>query len=96
MKQLVEIQEGEIHFRMGTVFLPKGSRLPKEGMKSNPEHEISIVLEGRIRAITKDGERVVGKGELVQFAPNEMQAGEVLEDCRIVWVLLGSKQLDSV
>ncbi|MCX7173178.1 MAG: hypothetical protein NT159_04475 [Proteobacteria bacterium] len=89
LKQLLEIKEGAVHFRMGTVFLPKGARLPADGMKANPEHEISMVTEGRIKAITQDGERIVGKGEVVQFAPGEMQAGEVLEDCKIVWVLLG-------
>ena len=57
-------------------------------MKANPEHEISIVMEGSIKAITKDGERIVTKGEVVRFAPDEMQAGEILEDCKIVWVLL--------
>jgi quercetin dioxygenase-like cupin family protein len=88
LKQLLEIKEGTVHCRMGTVYLPKGARLPAEGMKANPEHEISLVMAGRIKAITKDGERIVGTGEIVQFAPGEMQAGEVLEDCQIVWVLL--------
>lgn len=88
LKQLIEIKGGETHCRLGTVFLSKGIRLPHEGLKANPEHEISIILEGRIKAITKEGERVINMGEIVQFAPNEMQAGEVLEDCKIIWVLL--------
>ncbi len=88
LKQLIEIKEGKIHCRMGTVFLPKGTRLPQVGLKANPEHEISIVLEGTIKAITNEGERIISSGEIVQFAPNEMQAGEVLEDCKIIWVLL--------
>lgn len=91
LKQLLEIADGAARCRLGTVFLAKGTRLPAEGMKANAEHEISIVAEGRIRAISADGERVVGAGEIVQFAPGEMQAGEILEDCKIVWILLDAQ-----
>jgi len=90
LKQLIEIKEDNLHCRMGTVFLTKGSRLPEKGLKANPEHEVSILMEGSIKAITNEGERIIMKGEIVQFSPNEMQAGEALEDCTLIWFLINN------
>jgi quercetin dioxygenase-like cupin family protein len=86
-KQLVEINDKTI-LKMGTCFFKAGSRIPTIGLKANSEHEISIIVEGSIKAITTTGERIIKTGEIVQFAPNEMQAGEFLEDCKIIWFLI--------
>jgi hypothetical protein len=88
LKQLTEISTGDVILKLGTVFLKAGTRLPSTGLKANPEHEISIITEGCIKAITTNGEKMLRKGEMVQFSANEMQAGEVIEDCKIIWILL--------
>jgi quercetin dioxygenase-like cupin family protein len=88
LKQLVQIDDKMV-LKMGTVFFKAGVRIPETGLKANFEHEISIIVEGSIKAITVDGEQIIRAGEIIQFAPNEMQGGEILEDCKIIWVLLG-------
>jgi formylmethanofuran dehydrogenase subunit C len=87
LKKLVEIEDRTI-LKMGTCFFKAGSRIPEIGLKANSEHEISIIMEGSLKAISETGERIIKTGEIVKFKPNEMQAGEILEDCKIIWILL--------
>lgn len=86
-RQLVEIND-KMNLRMGTCFFKAGERIPDIGLKANSEHEISIIAEGSMKAITKEGERIIKTGDIVRFDPNEMQAGEFLEDCKIIWILI--------
>lgn len=87
LKEIVEINDKTI-LKMGTCFFKAGSRLPEIGLKANSENEISIIMEGSLKAISETGERIIQAGEIVQFKPNEMQAGEFLEDCKIIWILM--------
>jgi hypothetical protein len=87
LKKLVEIEDKTI-LKMGTCFFKAGSRIPEIGLKANSEHEISIIMEGSLKAISETGERIIKTGEIVKFKPNEMQAGEILEDCKIIWILI--------
>ncbi len=89
LKQLLSTPALRGTLRVGTVFIKAGSRIPVKGMKANKELEISIIMEGSIKAITHTGEKILRTGNLVVFEPDEMQAGEVLEDCKILWMLLG-------
>lgn len=89
-KLLFKIEDTNLDIQFGTVFLKKGTRIPKKGFTKHPQHEISIIQEGKIAMLNED-ETIKGyiqKGEVVYIKALEAQAGNVLEDTKIIYVLL--------
>ncbi len=73
----------------GTVFLKKGSRMPGKGFSRHPFNEVSIIAEGRIEMLNENN-TVAGyleKGTAVYINASEPQAGNVLEDTKLIYVL---------
>ncbi|MEX0273946.1 MAG: hypothetical protein AB3N16_06180 [Flavobacteriaceae bacterium] len=78
-----------IETTVGTVFLKKGSRIPEKGHSRHPFNEVSIIVEGHIEMVD-EGNKVIGhlkKGSIVCITAGEPQAGNVLEDTRLIYVL---------
>ena len=74
---------------LGTVFLKKGTRIPNKGFSRHPFNEISIIIEGCIEMLHEDN-TVAGylkKGTAVYINALEPQAGNVLEDTKLIYVL---------
>ncbi len=72
----------------GTVFLKKGTRIPENGFSRHPFNEVSIIIEGCIEMINEYG--TVGylkKGTAVYINALESQAGNVLEDTKLIYIL---------
>ncbi len=88
-KQLFHIQEDGLDIQFGTVFLEKGTRIPEKGFSKHPQHEISIITKGKIEMLNEKG-AVLGylnAGDFVYIKALEAQAGNVLEDTKLIYVL---------
>ncbi|MFT5736056.1 MAG: quercetin dioxygenase-like cupin family protein [Maribacter sp.] len=73
----------------GTVFLKKGIRIPEFGFSRHPFNEVSIVTKGHIEMIDEN-DKVIGAlkpGFAVFINADEPQAGNVLEDTELIYVL---------
>jgi len=89
-KSLFQVKNQAIDFQFGTVFLKKGTRIPEKGFAKHPQHEISIIQEGKIKMLNEN-EKVksfLSAGDVVYIKAFEAQAGIVLEDTKIIYVLI--------
>lgn len=87
--ELCQQRNGDILTTLGTVFLEKGTRIPAEGFSRHPFNEVSIITKGCIEMISEEG-TVLGyltKGTAVYISAKEPQAGNVLEDTELIYVL---------
>jgi signal-transduction protein with cAMP-binding, CBS, and nucleotidyltransferase domain len=73
----------------GTVFLKKGTRIPEEGFSRHPFNEVSIIIKGCIEMLNEDGliSGYLKEGTAVFINALEPQAGNVLEDTKLIYVL---------
>ena len=87
--ELVSYENEGITTTFGTVFLKKGSRIPKEGFSRHPFNEVSIITEGCIEMINEEGNSIdsLTKGTAVYINALEPQAGNVIEDTTLIYVL---------
>lgn len=73
----------------GTIFLKKGTRIPQQGFSRHPFNEISIIIEGVIEMLNEN-ENVIGylkPGMAIYINALEPQAGNVIKDTKIIYVL---------
>ncbi len=89
-KLLFHITNKQVEFQFGTVFLKKGTRIPAQGFTKNPSHEISVIQEGKIEMLSEDGtvKGYLHAGDVVYIKALEAQAGNVLEDTRLMYTLI--------
>ena len=73
----------------GTVFLKKGARIPVNGFSRHPFNEVSIITQGCIEMLNEDGSvsGYLKQGTAVFINALEPQAGNVLEDTKLIYVL---------
>lgn len=90
-KVLFEFETNGQTVNYGTVFLKKGIRIPDEGFSRHPQHELSYVQLGKIQILQEDGTKgsILKTGDVVSLEALEPQAGIVLEDTTIIYVLIG-------
>lgn len=88
-KELILKNNAGISTICGTVFLKKGTRIPEACSSRHPFNEISIIVEGCIEMIDEDDQPIgkLEKGNVVYINAGEAQAGNVLEDTKVVYVL---------
>ncbi|SEC00789.1 hypothetical protein SAMN04489761_2235 [Tenacibaculum sp. MAR_2009_124] len=85
---LSEISKG-VKTTLGTVFLKKGTRIPDKGFSKHPFNEVSIITKGCIEMLNED-ESIKGclrTGSAVYINALEAQAGNVLEDTTLIYIL---------
>lgn len=89
-KLLFHIKKKGIDLQFGTVFLSKNSRIPTEGFTQHPEHEISIIEEGKIEILNQNGsiKDILTAGKVIYINAGEPHAGNVLEDTKIIYLLV--------
>lgn len=89
-KSLFDVQTAGIAFQMGTVFLKKGTRIPEQGFTRHQSHEISIIERGHIKMLSEDGSinGHLKSGDVVCLEAFEPQAGHVLEDTKLIYILI--------
>ena len=77
----------------GTVFLKKGTRIPEEGVSRHPQHEISFIQRGAIQMVDEQNKEIgmLRQGDIIYLQAMEEQAGYVLEDTHIIYVLIGKE-----
>lgn len=90
-KVLFEFEKNGQKINYGTVFLKKGIRIPDEGFSRHPQHEISYVQSGKIQMLEEDGTKggILKTGDIISLEAFEPQAGIVLEDTKIIYILIG-------
>lgn len=90
-KVLFEFEKNGQTINYGTVFLKKGIRIPDEGFSRHPQHEISYVQSGKIQMLEEDGTKggILKTGDVISLEALEPQAGIVLEDTKIIYILIG-------
>lgn len=76
---------GKSH-EVGTGFLPAGCRMPDEGRSAHPRHEVSIILEGKIRTESGGKTAILEAGDIVSIPEGQSQCTEVMEDTRLVYI----------
>lgn len=88
-KELVNTSNGSVRTICGTVFLKKGTRIPETGFSKHPFNEVSIIIEGCIKMLNEKNLPIgkLEKGQLVYINSGEPQAGYVLEDTKLIYVL---------
>lgn len=87
--ELLSITNAGVTTTFGTVFLKKGTRIPKKGFSTHPFNEVSIITCGCIEMFNKDG-KILGylkEGTAVFINALEPQAGNVLEDTKLIYIL---------
>lgn len=87
--ELLSITNEGVTTMFGTVFLKKGARIPEEGFSTHPFNEVSIIIKGCIEMLNEDGtvSGYLKQGTAVFIKALEPQAGNVLEDTKIIYVL---------
>lgn len=90
-KVLFNFEKDGRNINYGTVFLKKGMRIPEEGFSKHPQHEISYLQSGKIQMLNEDNSnlRILNAGEVISLEPFEPQAGLILEDSCIIYILIG-------
>lgn len=90
---LLNIQKNGIEIQVGTVFLSEGSRIPNQGFTQHEEEEISIMVKGKIAMLRHDGsvKNILTAGKIVYIESGELHAGNVIEDTKIIYLLIRNK-----
>ena len=88
-KEILRNVNSGIETTMGTVFLREGTRIPKHGFSRHPFNEISMVIEGCIEMLNEDGSAfgLLEEGTVVSINALEPQAGNVLRDTKLIYVI---------
>ncbi len=75
---------------IGTVAFKAGHRVPPDGGRSaHEQHEVSLILEGRITLETAARTTTLAAGSLVHIPAGVAHASVALEDTRIYFMLIG-------
>jgi hypothetical protein len=87
--ELLSVTNAGVTTMFGTVFLKKGTRIPEAGFSKHPFNEVSIITDGCIEMLNEDGtvSGYLKKGTAVFINALEPQAGNVLEDTKLIYVL---------
>ncbi|MFD1413696.1 cupin domain-containing protein [Oceanobacillus jeddahense] len=89
---LFQEKTGEVDFKFGTVTIPPGERIPKEGFSIHEENEYAVIIEGEVEG-ESGGKAFCTPENDATFIP----AGEAHwventgnKSCKVVWVLIKS------
>lgn len=88
-KELISKTNDGINTKCGTVFLKKGTRIPETGITRHPFNEISIIIKGSIEMLDEEDVPIgkLEKGDVIYINAGEAQAGKVLKDTKLLYVL---------
>ena len=87
--ELLSITNAGVKTTFGTVFLKKGTRIPDRAFSRHPFNEVSVIIDGCIEMLNEDGSVscYLEKGKAVFINAFEPQAGNVLEDTKLIYVI---------
>jgi len=88
---LFDINDKNVKINYGTVVLKKGVRIPEQGFTKHSQHEISFIQSGKIKMLNEDETElgILRTGDVIHLNPLEPQAGIVLENTKIIYLLIG-------
>lgn len=90
---LFEEKTDKMDVKFGTVTIPPGERVPKEGLSKHEENEYSVIIKGKIEGESGGKEYEVSES-CSTFIPSGEQHWAINsseEPCKIVWVLVKEK-----
>lgn len=87
--EILTVDNAGVTTTFGTVLLKKGTRIPEKGFSKHPFNEVSIITEGCIEMLNEDGSisSYLKAGTAVFIKALEPQAGNVLEDTKLIYVI---------
>lgn len=85
--ELLPVKAGNASFGVAT--FEAGTRHPEREMTAHDQHEISYIIEGRLKLFTEQGVTEVEPGQVVWLEANEKHASTAIEDGKVFWVLYG-------
>lgn len=87
LKTLLTLSKtGGRQHEVGTAFLPAGCSMPDEGESTHPRHEVSIILDGKIKTSSNGKTVTLGAGDIVSIPQGDSQSTQVIEDARLVYI----------
>lgn len=85
LKYIIQKHEEGVAIDCGSVVLKKGQKLP---FKTLDAHEITYLISGKLRVITKDDkEKIMHQGDLIYLNKDEIRKTETLENSKILFFL---------
>jgi quercetin dioxygenase-like cupin family protein len=76
--------------KMGTARIQKGDWVPKQGHSSHEQHEVSVILNGKLE-IESDGQPgMIQTGDVALIPAGEKHRARALEDTELIWFWFGS------
>lgn len=75
--------------KMGTVRLNKGEWVPVEGYSKHKQHELSVILSGRLEVECAGEQFMLQAGEVSLIPAEEEHRARATEDAELIWFWFG-------
>ena len=76
--------------KMGSARIQKGDWVPLEGHSSHEQHEISVILSGKLEVESGGQPALVQGGDISLIPAGEAHRARALEDTELIWFWFGS------
>ncbi|GGB42393.1 cupin domain-containing protein [Virgibacillus dakarensis] len=82
-----------VDVQFGTVTIPPGERVPKEGLSKHEENEYSVIVKGRVEGESggKPYKAWASNATLIPAGEEHWAVNAGDEPCQIVWALVKEK-----
>ncbi len=88
--RLLEGQIGSDAVQVGTAKILQGERVPQAGFSSHAQHELSVILSGRLKVQSGDWYGEISSGDITIIPAQEEHSAVALEDTTLFWVWFGT------
>ncbi len=76
--------------KMGTARIQKGDWVPLEGHSSHEQHEVSVILKGKLEIESGGQPGTIQTGDIALIPAGEAHRAQALEDTELIWFWFGS------
>ncbi len=76
--------------KMGTARIQKGDWVPLEGHSSHEQHEVSVILNGKLEIESGGQPGMIQTGDIALIPAGEAHRARALEDTELIWFWFGS------
>jgi quercetin dioxygenase-like cupin family protein len=79
--------------KMGTARIQKGDWVPKQGHSSHEQHEVSVILSGKLEIESGGQPGLIQTGDVALIPAGEPHRAQALEDTELIWFWFGSTSI---
>ena len=90
LDQLELPPETNASLKMGTAKIQKGDWVPLQGYSRHEQHEVSVILKGKLEIEVAGEISSLKNGDAVMIPAGEAHRTMALEDAELVWFWFGS------